>query len=67
VLELLAATVRRFVVACQVWTFHDIDFCNLLSFNQFFAYRTEPVIISQVVQVHCIAQPDITRSQSSPY
>jgi hypothetical protein len=44
-----------------VWTFRmwtiGIVSCALLSFfNQFFAYRTEPIIISQItVQVRCVA------------
>jgi hypothetical protein len=46
-----------------VWTFRmwtiGIVSCALLSFfNQFFAYRTEPLIISQItVQVHCVVRP----------
>jgi len=48
-----------------VWTLHiwtiGIVSCVLLSFfNQFLAYRTEPLIISQItVQVHCVVRPEI--------
>ena len=44
----------------RVWTIGIVSRVLLSFFNQFFAYRNEPLIISQItVQVHCVVRPEI--------
>jgi hypothetical protein len=52
----------------RMWTMGFIS-CALLSFvNQFFAYRSEPIVISQItIQVREIVQTPCTRASKGHY